>query len=158
MGKINVTRLLLCIALTLIVGGVSGFATATEIKGWYITLQKPSFNPPNYLFGPVWTILYILMGVSLYLIIQTPKSTLRKNAIIAFGIQLFLNFWWSIIFFKMHRLDIALVEIILMWAAIAVTIHLFRKVKPVAGYLQIPYLCWVSFATVLNLALYLLNS
>ena len=149
--------LVLCLLLPLAVGGVSGYLTTQEIKGWFATLVKPSFNPPNYLFGPVWTTLYILMGISLYLIVQTPKTDLRQKALIWFGIQLFLNFWWSIIFFKFHRLDIALIEILLMWVSIAATIHYFKQVKPLAGYLNVPYLCWVSFATILNTALFLLN-
>ena len=107
-------KLTLCILLPLMVGGISGFATATSINTWYVTLNKPFFNPPNYLFGPVWTTLYILMGVSLYLILQTPKNELRKKAITVFAVQLCLNFWWSFIFFKFQYLGVALVEIITM--------------------------------------------
>ena len=150
-------KLALCILLPLMVGGISGFATATSINTWYVTLNKPFFNPPNYLFGPVWTTLYILMGVSLYLILQTPKNELRKKAITVFVIQLFLNFWWSFIFFKFHYLGIALIEIITMWIYILIMIIYFHKIHKTAAYLQIPYLMWVSFATLLNASLWWLN-
>jgi benzodiazapine receptor len=139
------------------VGGISGFATATSINTWYVTLNKPFFNPPNYLFGPVWTTLYILMGVSLYLILQTPKNELRKKAITVFAVQLFLNFWWSFIFFKFQYLGAALIEIITMWVYILMMIIYFRKIHKTAAYLQIPYLLWVSFATLLNASLWWLN-
>ena len=153
----NLLRLAGCIAVTLVVGGVSGFITAQSITGWYATLVKPSFNPPNYVFGPVWTLLYILMGFSLNMILNQPASVNRTKAIVAFGVQLFLNFWWSIIFFSFHQLGFAMAEIVLLWAFIIWMIIAFRKLKPVAGYLQIPYLLWVSFASALNLAIMLLN-
>jgi len=139
------------------IGGISGWITASEIGTWYATLQKPSFNPPNYLFGPVWTVLYLVMGGSFYLILVAPKNALRRNALVIFGTQLFLNFWWSIIFFAMHAVSIALIDIALLWVMIVWMIVLFRRVKPIAGYLQIPYLLWVSFATVLNAAILMLN-
>ncbi len=150
-------KLALCILLPLMVGGISGFATATSINTWYVTLNKPFFNPPNYLFGPVWTTLYILMGISLYLILQTPKNELRKKAITIFAVQLFLNFWWSFIFFKFQYLGVALIEIITMWIYILMMIIYFRKIHKTAAYLQIPYLIWVSFATLLNTSLWWLN-
>ena len=150
-------KLALCILLPLMVGGISGFATATSINTWYVMLNKPFFNPPNYLFGPVWTTLYILMGISFYLILQTPKSELRKKAITIFLVQLFLNFWWSFIFFKFQYLGVALIEIITMWIYILMMIIYFRKIHKTAAYLQIPYLMWVSFATLLNASLWWLN-
>ena len=122
-----------------------------------MNLIKPPFNPPNYLFGPVWSALYLLMGVSLFMIVKMEKSELRINAILVFGIQLFLNFWWSIFFFRFHRPDVALAEIVLMWFAILFMIFSFYKAKPVAAYLQIPYLLWVSFASVLNASIWWLN-
>lgn len=150
-------KLALCILLPLTVGGISGFATATSINTWYMTLNKPFFNPPNYLFGPTWTTLYILMGVSLYLILQTPKNELRKKSITIFVVQLFLNFWWSFIFFKFQYLGLALIEIITMWIYILMMIIYFQKIHKTAAYLQIPYLMWVSFATLLNASLWWLN-
>lgn len=148
---------ILCVALPLIAGGISGALTSSAITGWYATLVKPSFNPPNYLFGPVWTALYVMMGVSLYMIYQSQQSEARSNALLVFCLQLFLNFWWSIFFFSFQRPDIALVEIGLLWLSIIWMIFSFRKIKPLAGYLQIPYLCWVSFASILNAAIWWLN-
>ena len=105
-------RLLICIMLPLIVGGVSGIATADAIPGWYQTLNKPFFNPPNWLFGPVWTTLYMLMGISLYQIVSLPKSEMRNKAIQIFCLQLILNFSWSFLFFYFHNPAISLIEII----------------------------------------------
>ncbi len=150
-------KLIVCITLPVLVGGISGFATGSSIGTWYVTLNKPFFNPPNYLFGPVWTTLYILMGISFFMILQTPISDLRKKAIRIFCIQLFLNFWWSFIFFKFQLLGLALIEIILMWIAILNMIIIFKKINATASYLQIPYILWVSFATILNASLWLLN-
>lgn len=155
-GK-DIFKLAGCIALPIIVGSLSGIATIEPLKDWYVTLNKPSFNPPNQIFGPVWTTLYILMGISLYFIVQQPASKVKTQALVVFGVQLFLNFWWSIIFFTFKNLLFALVEIIVLWIFIVVMIYLFRKLKPIAGYLQIPYLLWVSFATLLTYSIWMLN-
>ncbi len=149
--------LIACLMGPLIIGGISGYATASNIGTWFVTVIKPSFNPPNYLFAPVWTALYLLMGFGLFLILQTPPSAQRKKAIVAFSIQLALNFCWSILFFSFHALGIALIEIIAMWISIAAMIYYFKPVNKTAAYLQIPYLCWVSFATVLNASIWWLN-
>ncbi len=149
-------KLVLCIIGPLIIGAISGIATATSINNWFVNLNKPAFNPPNYLFGPVWTFLYILMGISLYLILQTPKNLARKKAITIFGIQLFLNFCWSFLFFKFQLLGVAFIEIIFIWLSIVAMIYIFKKVNKTAAYLQIPYLLWVSFASVLNGAIWYL--
>ena len=153
----NIPILILCILIPLAVGGVSSFATASSIKTWFVTLKKPSFNPPNYLFAPVWTVLYILMGVSLYMIWQSPSGDARTNALIVFGIQLFLNFAWSFVFFYFRKITLALLDIMLLWIAIVIMILLFFWIIPIAAYLQIPYLLWVSFATALNGAIRKLN-
>jgi len=150
-------RLILCITTPLLIGGISGIATASGIGTWYVSLNKPVFNPPNYLFGPVWSVLYVLMGVSLYLIIQAPKSEIRKKALIIFTVQLTLNFLWSFLFFKFELLGIALIEIIIIWISIIAMIFQFNKLSKTAAYLQIPYLLWVSFACILNAALWWLN-
>ena len=150
-------KLSLCITIPLLIGGISGFATAAGINVWYSELNKPSFNPPNYLFGPVWSLLYILLGISFYKILQSPSNETRTKAIIAFVLQLFLNFCWSFLFFKFHLLNIALIEIILMWLSIAAMIYLYSKIDKKAAFLQIPYLLWVSFASVLNGAIWYLN-
>ncbi len=150
-------RLVLCILGPLVIGAIAGIATFTSVAGWYVGLNKPIFNPPNYLFGPVWTILYILMGISFYLVIQTQKLYARKSAIIIFVIQLFLNFCWSFLFFKFHLIGLAFIEIILIWVSIITMIYFFEKINKTAAYIQIPYLLWVSFASVLNGAIWFLN-
>ena len=100
MKEIKWPLLLICIAIPLVSGSLSGLAIADHISSWYSTLNKPSFNPPNYLFGPVWSVLYILMGIGLYLILQTPKSAMRTKSIMLFAVQLILNLSWSFIFFN----------------------------------------------------------
>ena len=153
----HILKLILCITLPLIVGGISGYATSANINNWYVFLNKPSFNPPNYLFGPVWTTLYLLMGISFYMILQSPINEFRKKAITLFYIQLFLNFWWSFLFFKFHLLGSAFIEILMMWASILSMILLFYKVNKTAALLQIPYILWVSFASVLSGSIWYLN-
>lgn len=150
-------KLFLCILGPLVIGGISGSATATGINTWYRSLTKPFFNPPDYLFGPVWTLLYALMGVSLFLILEMPKSELRRKSILIFCIQIFLNFWWSLIFFKYQLPGLALIEIVLIWISILLMILTFKKLNKTAAYLQIPYLLWVSFATVLTMSIWHLN-
>ena len=148
---------IICLIIPLIIGGISGFITSNEIGTWYTTLKKPTFNPPNYLFGPVWTLLYILMGISLYMIWESPKSKERKKALKVFSLQLFFNFWWSILFFSFHLLFVAVIDILLLWIYIIYMIKLFKEVKPLAAFINIPYLLWVSFATVLNISIWWLN-
>jgi benzodiazapine receptor len=119
--------------------------------------MHPSFNPPGWIFGPVWTTLYILMGISLYLVLIKPDSALRTTAIRVFFLQLTLNFLWSFFFFYFRNIGLALVDILLMWGSIVWMIMLFRRIHPAAGYMNIPYLLWVSFATALNGAYLFLN-
>jgi tryptophan-rich sensory protein len=147
--------LISCILIPLLVGGISGIATVSGIKDWYVHLNKPFFNPPNYLFGPVWSLLYLLMGISLFMILQSSAS--KKKAIMIFSLQLFLNFWWSFLFFKFQMLGLSMFEIMLMWLSILWMIIEFRKINKTAGYLQIPYLLWVTFASLLNAAIWYLN-
>jgi translocator protein len=123
----------------------------SAIPTWYAALNKPFFSPPNWIFGPVWTLLYIMMGYSLYLV------WVRRKVPTIFWIQLFLNFIWSIIFFGMKNPTLALVNIIVLWIAIVLTIKAFSKIDKLASRLLWPYLAWVSFATFLNLAIVLLN-
>ena len=153
----KIFKLILCIILPLSIGSISGIATASGIENWYVTLNKPVFNPPNYLFVPVWTILYILMGVSFYLILQSENSILKRRAIIIFFIQLFLNFCWSFLFFKFKLVEVAFIEIIFIWVSIIIMIFSFYKIDKTASYLQVPYLLWVSFASVLNGSIWILN-
>lgn len=140
------------------VGGLAGFATAGAIPTWYAGLQKPSWNPPNWLFGPAWTLLYLLMGVASWLVWrQARKGKAVGPALTLYGIQLALNLGWSLIFFGARRPFWALVEIVPLWCFIAATMVKFFKVSKTAGALLIPYQLWVSFATVLNVAVWRLN-
>jgi len=150
-------KLIGCILLTLSVGGISGAATASGINDWFMALNKPFFNPPNYLFGPVWTSLYLLMGISLFLILQSPLKELKRKALLIFAIQLSLNFLWSFLFFKFQLIGWAFIEIILILISILAMIIVFYKIDRIAAVLQIPYLLWVSFASVLNGAIWWLN-
>jgi tryptophan-rich sensory protein len=154
----NSFKLMACIAIPLIVGAVSGIATSSNIKTWYVYLNKPSFNPPNWVFAPAWTILYILMGISLFLITQAKSSHIKSKALYLFFMQLFLNFAWSFIFFYFHQVGWALVEIAFLWISIILMIRQFYKINSWSGYLQIPYLLWVSFASILNASIWYLNS
>lgn len=137
------------------VGLLATPVTITAIPTWYASLNKPFFSPPNFVFGPVWTILYLLMGVALYLVWMKNKKV--KTAVVVFSGQLVLNFLWSIIFFGLHLPILAFLEIIFLWVAIAVTIIIFAKISKVAAYLLVPYLLWVSFAAILNIAIVVLN-
>jgi translocator protein len=155
--KKQIFKLIASLLLPLIIGAVAGIFTSKAIPVWYAALNRPSFSPPNWVFGPVWTTLYILMGFSLFLIWNQDKSKERNLAILTFIIQLVLNFAWSFIFFYFNRIGLALVEIILLWVSIIVMLIQFYKIKPVAAYINIPYLLWVSFASILNASYYLLN-
>ncbi|MBS1668086.1 MAG: tryptophan-rich sensory protein [Bacteroidetes bacterium] len=148
-------KLMLSILMTLAVGAIAGFATASNIDTWYALLKKPFFNPPNWVFAPVWTLLYLLMGIAFYLIWKQPKSKPRNMAIRFFFFQLFLNFLWSFLFFEFHHIALALFDIIILWVMILLTIILFSRLNKPAGWMLIPYLCWVGFATLLNV--YILN-
>ncbi len=154
----NAVRLIVAVGLPLVVGGLSGFATASGVDTWYPTLAKPSFNPPAWVFGPTWTVLYILMGVALFLVWRQGLDTRGvKLALIAFAVQLVMNGFWSIIFFGMQSPGWAFVEIILLWLAIVATLWAFWRVMPATGWLLAPYLAWVSFAAVLNGSIWILN-
>lgn len=149
--------LLICIIIPVTVGSISGIATNSGLSDWYVALNKPSFNPPNFIFAPVWTALYTLMGISLFLIWQSPRNKTRTHALIIFGIQLFLNFIWSFLFFYFQQPALAFIEIIMIWFAILFMIILFYRANKWAAFIQIPYFLWVSFASVLNAAIWKLN-
>jgi len=154
----NAAKLIIAVAAPGVIGGLSGFATARGVSTWYPTLVKPSFNPPAWVFGPVWTVLYIMMGVAAYLLWRQGINVVGvRVALAVFVVQLALNALWSILFFGMHSPGWALVEIVVLWFAIGVTIRLFWNVVPAAGALLLPYLAWVSFATVLDASLWWLN-
>ena len=143
------------IILCLAVGGVSGFVTVQSVQEWYPTLNKPFFNPPSWIFGPVWTLLYIMMAVAAWRVWL--EGSVAKPALNLFFIQLVLNFFWTIIFFGMKNIGLALVEIIALWIMIALTLRAFMKIAKPAGWMMAPYLAWVSFATLLNASIWRLN-
>ena len=139
-------------------GLIGSIFTFSAIPTWYVMLNKPSFSPPNWLFGPVWTMLYTLMSISLYRIWTSKTKKKEKNEGLAFFIiQLVLNALWSIIFFGMKQPWLAFVEIMLMWFFIALSIIKFSKIDKFSAYLLIPYLLWVSFASILNFSIWQLN-
>jgi translocator protein len=145
------------LVLPLGVGAIAGLFTAKAVPEWYASLNRPSFSPPNWLFGPVWTALYMLLGISLFLIWKLDSGKERNLAIFVFLLQLVLNFGWSFIFFYFKMIGFALFEIIILWMTIVLMLFLFYKIKPIAAYINIPYLLWVTFATILNSAYYFLN-
>ena len=145
--------ILLCFA----VAAVSGSFTSSEVPTWYRTLIRPSIAPPNWVFGPVWTVLYALMAVAAWRISLAPPSAWRTAAITLFLTQLALNFAWSFIFFRWHRVGWALLEVVILWVAILFTTAAFARVSSLASWLMAPYLAWVGFASVLNAAFWRLN-
>lgn len=145
-----VVSLVICFA----VAGVGSLATTPNIPTWYATLNKPTWTPPNWLFGPVWTVLYAMMGVSAWLVW---KRGGWSPALTLFAIQLVLNLAWSFIFFGFHQMGLGFLEIVLLWLAIAATVLMFFQVAKVAAILLIPYLLWVSFAAALNFTIWRLN-
>ena len=149
--------LLLWIVLTLAVGGISGYLTAGSVDGWYRTLVRPSFAPPNWVFGPVWTLLYLIMGIAVWLATSATTGPLRNRIIIVFLVQLSLNFLWSLIFFNRHEIGLALIEVLVMWIAIAASAWLFAQCSRIAALMMLPYLAWVTFASALNAGFWWLN-
>ena len=154
----NVIKGFISIMLPLVVGGLSGFFTTSSISGWYTTINKPSFNPPNWIFGPVWTLLYMMMGIALFIIWKSEAdAVLKKQALIFFFIQLAINFCWSLLFFYCESPGWALIDIVLMWVFILLTIFSFGKISSLSAWLLVPYISWVSFAAVLNFAIWRMN-
>lgn len=139
-------------------GFIGSLITTPSIGSWYTTLLKPSFSPPNWIFGPVWTFLYILMGVSLYIVWTSDADRNKKRiAIIVFFGHLILNTLWSIIFFGLNNPFFGFIEIVILWISILLTALLFLRIKKIAGILFIPYIAWVLFAGILNFSLWQLN-
>lgn len=155
----RVLRIALVVMTCLVVGYLSGMVTRESITTWYPTLIKPVFNPPNWIFAPVWTLLYIMMGVACGMVWNRMESNeeLVKKAFKFFMIQLVLNAIWSYLFFGLHNPLLALLEMVLLWLMIFETYTLFKKIDRIAGLLFIPYIAWVSFAMVLNASIWWLN-
>jgi len=138
-------------------GGLGAIATTPEIDGWYKTIAKPPWNPPDYVFGPVWTTLYVMMAIAAWLVWKPAGFQAAKGPLMLFAVQLVLNVAWSWIFFGLHQPGRAFAEIMILWLAIAATMKSFFRRSPVAGSLLVPYLAWVSFAMTLNFAIWRLN-
>lgn len=154
----NFKKLIISILICQAAGFIGSFFTVPSIESWYATINKPSFNPPNWIFAPVWTTLFLLMGIALYRVWNKGIYTKYvKIAITIFGIQLLLNSLWSILFFGMESPLLGLIEIVFLWLAILFSIIYFSKVDKIAAYLLVPYIAWVSFAAILNAAIYMLN-
>lgn len=155
---ISAFQALIAIFICQLAGIIGAVFTTSAIPTWYTTLERPIFNPPNWVFGPVWTLLYTMMGISLYLVWrQRNESKLVQTALSWFAGQLALNSLWSIVFFGQKNLWGAFIVIILLWGLIFKTIRQFWPISRPAAWLLIPYLAWVSFATMLNFAYALLN-
>ncbi len=152
-------KIIICVAICLTVGYLSSIVTQSSIQTWYPTIEKPSFNPPNWVFAPVWTLLFILMGIAAGLVWDkyTTNRELVKKGLLFFGVQLALNALWSYLFFGLNNILLASIEIVLLLLIIYETYLLFKKIDQKASYLLIPYLLWVSFATVLTITIYFLN-
>jgi tryptophan-rich sensory protein len=145
--------ILLCLA----VSGIGGAITATSVDTWYQALQKPPFNPPDWVFAPVWTALYILMGIAAWRVWRLRSFEATGKALAVFAVQLGLNLAWSFLFFGLQRIDLALVEIVILLCAIITNTIMFWRIDRLAGLLFVPYAAWVTYATVLNASLWLLN-
>ena len=142
------------LAVSFFVAALGGVTTASSVRDWYPTIAKPTWTPPSWLFGPVWTVLYALMSVAAWLVW---RRTGWSGALVWFAVQLALNAAWSPLFFGLHRVDLALVDIARLWVTILGTTIAFWKVSPWAGGLFVPYLAWVTLATALNFAIWRLN-
>ena len=159
-------RLGFSIAIPLMAAAIGSVFTSESVSTWYQTIEKPTFSPPNWLFGPVWTTLYVMRGISLFLVWRATNTTTftkdRRNrkiaAFIAFGSQLILNVLWSFIFFGLRSPQLAFAEIVILLISIVVTIVIFYKISRLAAVLMMPYAGWVTFASFLNLQIWLLNS
>lgn len=154
----DIWKLVVSIVACLAAGAIGSIFTRQTITTWYATLEKPAFQPPNWLFAPVWTLLYVLMGVAAFLVWRKGLENRQvKIALIAFLIQLVLNALWSVVFFGLESPVYGLIVIAVLWAAILFTTLSFYRISRVAGGLMLPYLLWVTFAAVLNESIWLLN-
>ena len=151
-------KLFISILIPVLVGAVAGLFTSSGVNSWYAIANKPWFNPPNWLFAPIWTALYIMMGIAFFLIWRTDSDkSIKQTAMIFFVAQLVLNFFWSLIFFKLQQTGWAFAEMSIMWLMILFTIIWFGKISSTASWLLVPYICWVSFALILNYSIWKLN-
>lgn len=150
--------LVVAVGVSLLAGAIGSVFTTSSVSLWYPTLVKPALNPPSWVFGPVWTVLYVLMGIAAFLVWrQGWERGDIKDALKIFALQLVLNVTWSVVFFGLLNPFLALINIVLLWCAILWTIVAFSHISRPAAWLLAPYLAWVTFATYLNAAIWLLN-
>jgi tryptophan-rich sensory protein len=157
MKIIGAVKLIISVAVPLVVGFGSSLFMGNSIETWYAALNKPWFTPPNALFAPVWTALYVLMGVALFLVWRAPRNRTRDIGIALFAVQLAVNAIWTLAFFGLRNILNGILTIVPLWILIAATIYQFYKVDKKASYLLLPYIAWVTIATALNVSIYLLN-
>ena len=155
--RLDLFGLFVFVTLCLLVSAAGGAVTATSVDTWYKALAKPTFNPPDWVFAPVWTTLYFLMGVSGWRIWRRRTSRATRGALAVFGLQLLFNFAWSVLFFGFQRIDLALIDIVILFVAIVANMILFWRIERLATLLLVPYVAWVAFAIVLNVSIWLLN-
>lgn len=149
--------LIVCLAACFAAAGLGSLLTVPNLDGWYAHLVKPPFNPPNWIFAPVWTVLFVLMAVAMWRVWVRGDGHSRRYALTAFAIQLVLNVAWSAAFFALHAPGLAVLVIFALIAAIGATIFFFRRIDRPAAWMLLPYLAWVFFATLLNLSIFVLN-
>lgn len=153
----KIYKLIIALIIPQLAGGLGSVFTAASVKSWYLTLEKPLLNPPSWVFGPVWTILFLLMGYAFYLVWISDGKEKKITAYITFAIQLVLNIFWSAIFFGLKSPGLALMEIWFLWLAIIFNIFAFYRISRLSAWLLIPYLLWVTFAAYLNYSIWILN-
>ena len=153
----KIVKLAVSLLIPLSAGFAGSFFTRASVDSWYREITKPAFNPPDWLFAPVWTLLYILMGISFFIIWNSKNTRDRKSAVYIFIFQIFLNFMWTVLFFGLRNPLAGLIEIILLQGLLAVNILKFRAISAAAGYLLYPYFLWTAFAAVLNFSIVILN-
>lgn len=157
MKPVNIPKFIIALLAAFIPGFLGSLATAPNIPTWYAGLDKPPLNPPNEVFGPVWSVLYLLIGISLYLVVVSEKDTNKGRAYVAYAVQLGLNLLWSLVFFGLQMPWLAAVIILLLMVSIIWNIKLAGQYSRVSAYLLVPYLLWVCFATYLNVGVAVLN-
>ncbi len=155
--RFNIFRLIASLIFCQLAGFIGSVFTMPAISGWYASLEKPAINPPNWIFAPVWTFLYFLMGVTLYILWQNLPKIEAKKSLVFFVIQLVLNVLWSVIFFGLKLPMVAFLEIVILWIFILLTMIKSSRVSKASIYLLLPYILWVNFAAILNFFLWRLN-
>lgn len=151
-------KLILCVVIVMVSGAAGGFVTAGSIPDWYAKLAKPPGTPPNAVFGPVWSLLYLMIGISLARVWHfVPAGAAKRRALIRFAIQMVLNLIWTPLFFGAHLVAVALAVIVALWVMILLTILAFKPLDRIAAWLLVPYLAWVSYATYLNAGFLVMN-